>query len=453
VDSVTIDSLVDSVFGDLAGRGTCSVPQTLSVGGSYGCSFTAFVGGDGGSVHINLATASGQDDDGNPVSDDDDAMVAIIDLPSSINVTKTANKETVAATGGYVEFTVAVNNTSPADAVTINEISDDVFGVIATDNPSVTPAIAANATTCDELIGTVLPPGAMAGCAFSAWVVPDSSGVHHDTVTVRGTDDDGVPVEDSDDAYVGVGGNPGTGTPGYWANHPEVWPLVNGGILIGDWNGNGTCDAWEAERHDGCIFYSQAYAIELLLKAVKGDKTIILSRALIAAWMNTVYGNDFTCIEGTLDEAIAWQNAYPAGSGVGGGSDSPWHSAQGPAETLDDYNNGRICAVSRDSELTMQKARLLWTTPPGAVKYDVVFGKLSLLRASGGDFSAAFTRCLESDTTQTSRSFIPKPPPGDATWFVLRYETETAEDTYDANSISQVGSRDQGIEVSPDGCP
>ena len=92
-------------------------------------------------------------------------------------------------------------------------------------------------------------------------------------------------------------------------------------------------------------------------------------------------------------------------------------------------------------------------TPPGAVRYDLVYGELTSLRASGGDFSTAFARCLEADTTQTWRSFVPNPPPGKATWFVLRYETEQGTDTYDSNSISQFGSRDQGIDASDHSCP
>ena len=77
VDAVTIDSLIDNVFGDLDGQGDCSVPQTIPAGGSYTCSITVFISGDAGGVHINVATATGTDDDGYPVTDDDDATVTI----------------------------------------------------------------------------------------------------------------------------------------------------------------------------------------------------------------------------------------------------------------------------------------------------------------------------------------------------------------------------------------
>ena len=45
-DPVTIDSLVDSIHGDLNGQGTCAVPQTIQPGKSYTCKFTALVDGD-----------------------------------------------------------------------------------------------------------------------------------------------------------------------------------------------------------------------------------------------------------------------------------------------------------------------------------------------------------------------------------------------------------------------
>ena len=79
VDSVTISSLSDDVYGNLDGKGTCDVPQTLAAGASYSCSFTGAVSGNAGSSHTDVVTASGTDDDGNPVSDDDDATVRITD--------------------------------------------------------------------------------------------------------------------------------------------------------------------------------------------------------------------------------------------------------------------------------------------------------------------------------------------------------------------------------------
>ena len=88
---MTITSLNDNVYGDLDGKGTCDVPHTLAPGASYSCSFTGAVSGNAGSSHKDIVTASGTDDDGNPVSGHDDATVTITDLASSILVTKTAD--------------------------------------------------------------------------------------------------------------------------------------------------------------------------------------------------------------------------------------------------------------------------------------------------------------------------------------------------------------------------
>ena len=55
------------------------MPQTIAAGATYSCSFTGAVSGNAGSSHTDVVTASGKDDDGNNVSDDDDATVRITD--------------------------------------------------------------------------------------------------------------------------------------------------------------------------------------------------------------------------------------------------------------------------------------------------------------------------------------------------------------------------------------
>ena len=42
-EDVTLTSLTDSVFGDLDGLGTCSVPRAIPIGGSYSCTYTVFL--------------------------------------------------------------------------------------------------------------------------------------------------------------------------------------------------------------------------------------------------------------------------------------------------------------------------------------------------------------------------------------------------------------------------
>jgi hypothetical protein len=123
---------------------------------------------------------------------------------------------------------------------------------------------------------------------------------------------------------------PGVGTPGYWMNHPEAWPVA--AITIGG------------------ITYTKDEAISYMKMSVKGDKTFTMFPALVAAKLNVLIGNDSSCIVDTIAAADAWMADYgPIGSGVeAGGKHSPWRVGEPLCETLDDYNNGELCAPYRD---------------------------------------------------------------------------------------------------------
>ena len=97
---VTIDTLTDTVLGDLNGVGTCSVPQVIAASGSYQCQYTRMVSGVPGDTPTCTVTGSGDDDNMNPVSDDDPETVTITGVPSSIVVTKTAVPALVVEPGG-----------------------------------------------------------------------------------------------------------------------------------------------------------------------------------------------------------------------------------------------------------------------------------------------------------------------------------------------------------------
>jgi len=57
--ALTLQSLADSVYGDLNGVGTCVVPQTIDVNTSYTCEFTVEITGAAGYRETNTVTASG----------------------------------------------------------------------------------------------------------------------------------------------------------------------------------------------------------------------------------------------------------------------------------------------------------------------------------------------------------------------------------------------------------
>jgi uncharacterized repeat protein (TIGR01451 family) len=130
VDSVTIDKLVDNVYGDLAGKGTCGAligkvlqPDDHAAGGAdeASCSFGAAVNGPGGSTHTDVVTVDGHDDDGKPVSAHDDATVAITPL-IDLYVTKDDLPDPVQL-NGRLTYTIVVGNNGP-DAATEVTLAD-----------------------------------------------------------------------------------------------------------------------------------------------------------------------------------------------------------------------------------------------------------------------------------------------------------------------------------------
>ncbi len=124
---VNIKRLSDWLRGSLHGQGTCSVPQTLTAGGFYTCTFSAPVYGLGGNnTETDVVTASGTDANGNFVIGSDSATV-IIGNPPPISVTKTANPTRMAPPDGTVNFMVMVKNIS-GSSVTINKMWDTKHG-------------------------------------------------------------------------------------------------------------------------------------------------------------------------------------------------------------------------------------------------------------------------------------------------------------------------------------
>jgi hypothetical protein len=122
---------------------------------------------------------------------------------------------------------------------------------------------------------------------------------------------------------------PGTGTPGYWKNHPDAWPVDE--ITIGG------------------VTYTKDEAINFMKTPGKGDKTYTMFGALVAAKLNVLIGNPSGCIDETITAADAWMAEYgPVGSGVEAKSEAWQMEGESLYEKLDDYNNGLLCAPSRD---------------------------------------------------------------------------------------------------------
>ncbi|UCH84436.1 MAG: hypothetical protein JSW50_01735 [Candidatus Latescibacterota bacterium] len=119
----------------------------------------------------------------------------------------------------------------------------------------------------------------------------------------------------------------GVRTPGYWKNHPASWPV--GQLTLGG------------------IVYAKQNCMEMLRQPARGDHSVILCRALVAAKLNVANGCDGACVAPDIVAADAWFAQFTKSSitvpvvplSTRGGS---------LADVLDDYNNGLLCAPAGD---------------------------------------------------------------------------------------------------------
>jgi N-acetylneuraminic acid mutarotase len=98
-------------------------------------------------------------------------------------------------------------------------------------------------------------------------------------------------------------------------------------------------------------------------------------------------------------------------------------------------------------------ASMSWSTVSNTTGYDVLRGDLQSLLGSGGDFTTAIRACLANDSTATSMAATDTPPAGGGSFYLVRGINCGGNGTYDSGSSSQVGSRDSGINASPNSCP
>ena len=134
----------------------------------------------------------------------------------------------------------------------------------------------------------------------------------------------------------------GTGTPGYWKNHPEEWELV---VLYLECPGQ-------------IIPFGQSQALQILNSPVRNDKWRTLFKAWAAAVLNVEVNNNCAPVcdyPGGGDINLASVNDWLCSNiderPVKANTDE-WQYSHGEAqyECLDDYNNGylRDIALSRD---------------------------------------------------------------------------------------------------------
>ena len=154
-EAVARSSLSDSEFGTLAGDADCKVGTVLGAGASCDFSEIHFISGDTSDpAHLNTFTATATDDENNVATDDDDATVSFEDGPPTISLDKAVDVSTLAEPGGVFTYTLTVTNDS-VETVTITSLTDTQSGD------------AVGFSTCDDLVGDLLAPGASTSCTYT----------------------------------------------------------------------------------------------------------------------------------------------------------------------------------------------------------------------------------------------------------------------------------------------
>jgi Mg-chelatase subunit ChlD len=341
--AVTIDTLSDSVYGDLNGQGDCAAPQFIPAGGSYTCSITASVTGNAGFTHVNVVTASGADEHGNPVSGSDDATVVIGDLPPDPGMCKAILPGTVPPTGGYINLAVYIfNDSQHPDPISILSLTDDRFGDLL--DP-------ANPLVIDGYCRSRIDPGGSYGCIYSVFLPGGAPGeVHRESVTLQVADDEGNLVSASYETSVEVTAGQGVSPADYWADQSGASELDE--LLVGDWDGDGSCN----HRWERCISLTSGQVAQILAATDAGDRRLSLAREVVASWLNIrTAGNDFLCTESAVNQGVAWlHQRAPGGNPLAGGEavdEAAWVASNGPAlaGALTGYNTtGAGCALPRN---------------------------------------------------------------------------------------------------------
>lgn len=195
VEDVVLISLMDSVSGDLDGRGTCSVPAegvSVKPGAWYECSYGTKVSGNAGDSTSIKVEAIAADDEGNRTRAENSAKVSIDDVLPAIAVIAMANTGSVPEPGGTVQFTVRVTNHSVENVVLRGLLDGEGRDLSGWGSCSVAPD------------GMLLGPKGEYRCTFSAPALGDAGDSVARTVTATAADDESNIVEAGDDVTIAI---------------------------------------------------------------------------------------------------------------------------------------------------------------------------------------------------------------------------------------------------------
>lgn len=264
------------------------------------------------------------------------AALAAALLPlASVAATPASAQSALCASGGVCGFIWSdTNNNGIQDAGepgiegAVVTLDSNVEGSVATDGEGFYLFSVGPVATYQ--IAVQIPPGMQpsppnigANDALDSDGVPDGVGNSVAVLTLSSSSD----VDTDFGFFTPPVAQPGTGTPGYWKNHPEAWPVASMTV--------------------GGVTYTRDQAISWLDRVGK-DKTTTLFSSLVSAMLNVKIGNDASCVASTITAADQWMATYgPVGRGVAAASFA-WKIGEPLHRLMDNYNNGMLCAPHRD---------------------------------------------------------------------------------------------------------
>jgi hypothetical protein len=209
-ESVVIKTIKDSLFGDIGTNvngydpNTCVdlIDDTLAPGATISCYFSAtHVDADDGDHIVDIVTVTAyQPSKGTTIEGQDDAAVDITGVYTAPTVTKTA-QSTVDCKVDVI-YQVVVNNNSAVDSLTVDSLTDDLFGDITVVHGAGAGYEEVLRTTCGLPKADIVPLGNMT-CQFKGRILGGTCEISHtNTVTAGVTDDDGETAAPTDYAIV-----------------------------------------------------------------------------------------------------------------------------------------------------------------------------------------------------------------------------------------------------------
>ncbi len=189
-ESVWLTSLIDDIHGDLDGQGNCVADGTgvILAGATYTCSFSAVIVAAAGSSETDTVTATVMDNEENTASDEDTAVVAVVDLSILKSVSNTT-----ADRGTVLIDSVPVIKSRPGDVLhyTLNYTvtGDELTGVVIVD---VLPAGLGTPTNISN--GGVYADGKI---TWNLGTVTASGSVGYDMVVAVGANDLPQPLRNT----------------------------------------------------------------------------------------------------------------------------------------------------------------------------------------------------------------------------------------------------------------